>query len=593
MISDPTTTSAKAIKIPFDSLTLRAVVSALRRQLVGGQIQDVRQPAPTELRLGIRSQSRNFLLALSDDARFARVHLTATRLPNAPTPPTFCMTLRKHIEGGVIKTIRQRAFDRIFEMEVETRQDDARVTVTLIAELMGKHSNLVLVNAAGTILDSAKRITHRVNRLRETLPGLPYLPPPEQTEKADPFAPNAVALTPLSSETAPEIVPDALAALLTETYAGMSPFLASELAARAMANADWQAGLRQAWEEIFGATEREEFAPVAVRDAAGHPLGAYPFPLKQWPAEWQTPAADLNAALDEAYTALIKRADFEAVAGELRGKIGRERKRLERQQQSVERALAEADRAEQLKQAGELLLANLWRVQPGDTAVTVQDYYDPALADRVIALDPKLSAQENADAYFRRYRKARDGQETALEHGVKIEAALQQLQDAETRLAGLQTAEAVRSLRAEMMAGGLLRERAEETEESGTGRGGPDFQGHKIRRVTTPEGYEIYYGETATANDFLTTRLAAPNDFWLHVRAATSAHVILRTHGKPADVPRSVLEQAARIAARHSSQKHSSLVAVDYTLKKYVRKPRGAAPGSADYAQETTLEVTP
>ncbi len=257
----------KPAKIPYDSLTLRAVVLELRPHLPGGQIQDVRQPTPTEVRLGIRSQGRNYLLALSDDVQFARVHLTATRLPNTPTPPTFCMLLRKYLEGGIIRDVRQRGFDRIFEMEVETYSDEEKTTVTLIAELMGKHSNLILVNASGTILDAAKRITRRVNRLREILPGQSYLSPPEQTGKIDPFAPDAVAAVLKDSfvENAPPRPPNAegsqdqreadspqswggrggedigreartsLANRLMDLYAGMSPFLAQELAARALA----------------------------------------------------------------------------------------------------------------------------------------------------------------------------------------------------------------------------------------------------------------------------------------------------------------------------------------------------------------------
>ncbi|HZO89501.1 MAG TPA: NFACT RNA binding domain-containing protein [Chthonomonadaceae bacterium] len=612
----------KPPKIPFDSLTLRVVVAELRRQLIGGQIQDMRQPTPTELLLGVRSQGRSFLLLLSADARLARAHLTATRRPNPPTPPNFCMLLRKWIVGYTIRDIRQRDFDRVLEIEVASRQEGEPTTVTLIAELMGKHSNLILVNAHGTVLDAAKRITHRINRQRETLPGLPYQPPPEPAGKADPFAPDALERALEAVRALPEVSEKTLARRLLETFMGMSPFLAGELAARAaeyliprppslqgkgvaegfpqsngMTESSSAAGvaerLRAAWEAVFGAAAREAYAPVLVWDENGQPVGAYPFPLLQWPAEAQQPVPDLNLALDTAFTAAQERAELEAVAGELRGKIAREIKRLEHQRQSVERTGQEAARAEEYKQNGELILANLWRIHPGETAVTVQDYFDPALPDRTIPLDPQLSPQENAEACFRRYRKARDGQEAAREYGARIEAALSRLQEAQARLEALETAEAARDLRAELVESGLLRESAEEAGAREAQLAGPDLQGHKIRRLVTPEGYEIFIGETATANDFLITRLAAPNDIWLHVRAAASAHVLIRTHGRPDAVPRSVLEQAARLCARHSSQKHSSLVAVDYTLKKYVRKPRGAAPGSADYHHETTLEVTP
>ena len=161
---------------------------------------------------------------------------------------------------------------------------------------------------------------------------------------------------------------------------------------------------------------------MLLRDEAGHPLGAYPFPTAQWLTSQQEAITDLDAGLDEVFTFAIDRADFDATFGELRGKIAQESKRLERQRQSSERTLAEAHRAEEYQQAGELLLANLWRVPSGESAVTVQDYYAANQPERVLALDPKLSPQENADAYFRRARKSRDGQEQARKQATQIAA---------------------------------------------------------------------------------------------------------------------------------------------------------------------------
>jgi len=601
--------SSSLTSLPFDSLTLRAVVAELRAVLPGGQIQEVRQPTPSEVLLGIRSRGRSLRLLLSIDARFARVHLTAQRRTNPPIPPTFCMALRRHVENGTIQEIRQRDFDRILEIHIESHLEGTVVTARLVAELMGKHSNLILLAADGTIVDAAKRITRRINRVREVLPGLPYLPPPEPVGKRDPFGAPLPLLwsqeTPhwfidrtKKKETESAMPPEPggidLAEWLMAHYAGISPFLARELAARAAASAAegrLEVGLQRAWEEIFGMAAQDRYAPVLVREENGRLLGAYPLPLVQFPAEAQERVPDLNSALDAAFAKIVERAEVEAAIGQLRGRIKREIARWERQRQSAERTLEEADRAEAHKQAGDLLLANLWRVQPGDSRLAVQDFYDPALPERVLALDPKLTAQENAEAYFRRYRKARDGAARAEERREEAVAALEALRRAETRLDAVDTEEAVQALQDELTEGRLLRapEGTEESEPSS----GPDFQGHKIRRYQTPEGYEIYVGETATANDYLTTRIAAPNDLWLHVRAAASAHVVIRTRGKPEAVPRSVLERAATLCAQHSSQKHSSLVPVDYTLKKYVRKPRGAAPGSVLLQREKTLHVTP
>ena len=589
---------------PFDSLTLRAVVSELREKLVGGQLQDIRQPSAADLRLGIRSQGRNYNLVLSCDARFARVHLTAERSPNAPVPPTFCMALRKHCEGAVVRDVRQRGFDRVLEIEISARTEDADPTVTvLIAELMGKHSNLILVSSAGIVLEAAKRISRKVNRFREVLPGLRYEMPPEQLDRLDPFDPVTVEtlVRDLSQapsddqETGIERLP--VAARLIDRVAGMSPFLADNIARRLAEHGNVDpAGLPAVWEAIFGAAGRGAFRPVAIV-SGDRAVAAYPFPVAQIPQDVQRPVAELNAALDEAYSGAVSRAGSSALIGDLRGQVDRDRKRLLRQKETAERTLAEVDRAEQVKQSAELILANLWQLESGAGTITVQDYFDPDLADRTITLDARLSPRENADALFKRYRKVRDGQATAALRLGEADALLKRLDSAKARIAELEKDERaspgdeIQQLREELRGAGLLQQRTGDHGEKEAA--GPDLQGHKIRRYTTPEGYEIYLGETATANDYLTLRLAASNDLWLHVRASTSAHVVVKTHGRPEAVPRSVIEYAATLCARHSSQKHSGLVPVDYTLKKHVRKPRGAAPGSADYHHETTLHITP
>jgi predicted ribosome quality control (RQC) complex YloA/Tae2 family protein len=560
-------------------------------------VQDIRQPTPLELQLGIRNQGRNYLLLLSADAQFARAHLTLERRSNAPTPPNFCMSLRKRIENAYILAVRQRGFDRILEIEILARNEAGENEVyLLIAELMGKHSNLILVTAENQIVDAAKRITHRVNRLRETLPGRPYLAPPEQTDRLDPFAPEtperlqaeALLKKNTTEGAGSETDAEALSHALMQTCSGLSPFLARELALRLE-----RKSLLTLWREVFGAAAEGAFEPVELFDAEGVLVGAYPFPSLQFPPDRQAEVSNLNLALDKVYRETLTKTSHAHATTELRGRIEKEIKRLETHLHSVERALAEAERAEEHKQTGELILANIWQIQPGMASITALDYYQPDTPERAIELDPRKSPQENAELWFRRYRKAKDGAEIAETQRKDALRSLARLEEAKAQLAELTEEAAVRNLKTHLIAVELLRGETGATQAEASSRHAPDFQGHKIKRVTTPEGYEIYIGETATANDFLTTRLAAPNDLWIHVRAAASSHVVIRTHGKPEEVPRSVIEYAATLCARHSSQKHSNLVAVDFTLKKFVRKPRGSAPGGADYERETTLHVSP
>ena len=605
------------VKIPFDSLTLRGVVGELRPLLVGGQIQEIRQPTPAEITLTVRNLNRSHTLLLSVDPQFARAHLTTRRRANPPTPPNFCMILRKYLEDSWIRDVRQIGFDRILEIETGSRNpEEEAATYSLVVELMGKHSNLILINEEGAILDAAKRISKRINRVREILPGLAYQPPPTQSDKVSPFVRDAVPFLVKEIGSNLHITPQEFADMLLSLYVGLSPFLAREMAHRfatqlnkganqdtdtiALPASDLKNALTALWEETFNLNspspralrgKERGWGEVIAHDESGHAIGAYPISITHLPSLRQERVASLNAALDEAFTFQMEQAGFVAIAGELRGQLQQESKRVERQQQSVAKTLAEAERSELYKQTGELILANLWKIQPGNKEIVVQDYYDPNFPDRSIELDPKISAQENADHYFKRYRKARDAEERALEESVRLENQSEELKVATSALNNARTEEELRALRADLLARHILRHAANSSDNPKKSQES-EFAGHKIRRYHA-QGFDILVGESATANDYLTLRVASPNDWWLHVRAAVSAHVVVRSLGKPYEVPRPVLERAALICAQHSQQKHSSLVSVDYTLKKYVRKPRGSAPGAADYLNEQTLDVTP
>ena len=580
----------QTIKIPYDSLTLRAVVAELRDRLQDGHLQEIRQPDYTDIYLMIRASGQNQILCLSNDARFARVHLTQSKPANTPTPLAFCQNLRKNLIGGRINDVRQIGFDRILEIEINALDENGdKTTLRLIAEMMGKHSNLVLVNRDGLILDAARRISHKVNRFRETQPGLPYVAPPIQENRTDPFAHNALQALDDSVYTRTQ---RELEKALAATFDGMSPFLTQELSARAFRSDHIKVNLHAAWIEIFTNAKHHEYAPVAVTyHTEIH--GAYPFPLLTVPAAQQKPAANLNLALDAAFKNTRAQADFDAQAGDLRARLERALRRVEKQRESLERAQEESANAEVFKQTGELILANVWQIPPNADRVTVQDYFDPTLPNRTLELDPTLTAQENAEAAFKRYRRAKSGENPVQEQSDALEIIEKSLRDAQAQLvrwetSGLQTGSDVRAWRDELMQTGILKA------DDGEGDNPlPDFEGNRIKRYLTPEGYTIYLGENATSNDYLTRRIAAPNDLWLHVRADTSAHVVIVTRGKPDLVPRSVLMRAASLCALNSSQKHAALVSVDYTLKKYVRKPRGAAPGSVNYEREKTLDIAP
>jgi predicted ribosome quality control (RQC) complex YloA/Tae2 family protein len=571
-----------AARTPYDSLTLRAVTDELRRALLGGVVQHVAQPIPTDLIFTIRNSGANHSLLLSCDATYARAHLTHIKRPNPLTPFAFLMLCRKYVEGTRVLEVRQRGFDRILDIDLG---DSDGPKYRLIAELMGKHSNVLLTTADHVILDAAKRITKKQSRVREVLPGKPYLAPPVQEGRIDPFTFTTEQAADFGKELPAD--PEARLARIMGRFEGISPFLAEELIQRTAAGS-----FEEAWDEIFGAAKRRKWMPVVVRNEKAEPVGAYPFPSVQFPASVQNSRDSINTALDHYYSIALPRAALDAARHELTTSLERALKARRKQLESVERSLQEAGRAEVYKQSGELLLGNLHQIEPQAESVTVIDYYAEGSPERAITLDPLKSPKENVEAYFKRYRKAKDGAERQREQLERTQGDIRSLEEGLLKLKEAKDLAAIKALRAELTGANLLRgEQSADTDT--TTKKGPDFQGKKIRIFHTPDGWEIYVGENSEANDFLTSKVASPNDYWLHVRANTSAHVVIRTRNSPGTVPQSVIRQAALLAARHSAAKHSAMVPVDYTLKKYVRRPRGAASGAALYQNEKTIYVSP
>jgi predicted ribosome quality control (RQC) complex YloA/Tae2 family protein len=235
-------------------------------------------------------------------------------------------------------------------------------------------------------------------------------------------------------------------------------------------------------------------------------------------------------------------------------------------------------------------MANLHSVNRGDEAVELPNYYDPGQRPLRISLDPTLSPQENAASYFRRYRKAKSGEDALQKQMAELEQKRESAHVLLTRVEAAQSMQEVELLRPEVERLAPLRA---PHEAPAAHRGLRTAPAPKIQRIQAEGGWEILVGETKEANDYLTTKIASPDDLWFHVRAAASAHVVVRTGRRPQQVPREVIMQAARLAAAHSEAKHSSVVAVDYTLKRYVHKPRGSAPGAVIYRNEKTVHVEP
>lgn len=568
----------------YDGFTLAAVAAELKHTLTGARVQKVRQHNATDITLEVRGAGHTYLLFFSVDARFSRVYLTASSQPVPQEPPNFCMVLRKYISGAFITGIEQVEMDRILEFHLESGDNIKR---TLIFELMGKHSNLILVDDNGQITGAIKHVGTSISRYRQVLPGKEYLPPPG-SEKVDPRTVDSGVFDRLWSfgDNAPS---DNAKKWLMSTLSGFGPFLADEMTVRCSEGG--VVSRDKVKEELLDLRDMiisSRYLPVFITNERGEGQMVYPMPSVQFPTSQQHTRASIDEALDALFRTLVTRTQLEEERAQVVTAIRRAMASRKQTLKSIQRTIEESEKADTYRQTGELLLANLHVIEKGVRSVTLTDYFDPELAEREIELDEKLTPQQNAERYFKRYQKSRDAVSTALTRQSHVEREIGLLESGLSDAEQAKSVEALKSLRKSLTDQDLLR--AEVAPEK---QGEAEFEGHRIRRVFTPEGWEILYGESSTSNDYLTQRIARPNDVWLHARSITGAHVVIRTAGHKGGVPRPVLEMASRIAAQNSEAKHSSLVPVDHTFRKHVRKPRGSAPGFVTYRNEKTIDVNP
>lgn len=556
----------------------------MRRALTGARVQKVRQPDAATVVFACygRAGAHNFLL--NADPKAFRAHLAHSRREGPITPPQFLQVCRKYLTSARVEDVYQPRLDRILHITFST-QDGERTL--LAAELMGRNSNVALVSGAGIVRGVLRPIGESERQLR---PGTAYDNPPGFGDRVDPLEIKSPQ-DPIFHECPTD--PAEAREWLTTTFSGIGRFAAGEILARA---AD-AGGVPQALCALMDVLRAGQFEPYTIADAQGNTVGVWPFEPLTVPASRRFPRESISVAVETLYATLIQRTGAADVRRVLTRTITREAQFRRKEVVSAKATLAEAGRAERYEELGNNLLAALYRLEKGQESVAVPDLYSEDGREIDIALDVKKTPQENAESYFVRARKARDAAAYATTRLAERERELEALADLEQRLESAEAPEALEALRAELVA--LVgQDRIVAGAEPTAGRVKPKvrekaFGGFRIRTYTV-DGFTLLVGGSAEANDYLTTKVAAPTDLWFHARNVPGPHGVLRTGGNPARVPHPVVVRSAEIvAARTESEKHSGVVPVDVTERRYVRKPRGAKPGMVRIERERTLDVTP
>lgn len=576
--------------MPFDGLALAAVRQELAEILTGCRIEKIYQPAREEVHLVLSKPGGRYRLLLSADAGMARVHLTSGAGQNPPSPPVFCMVLRKYLEGGKIRGFSQPGYDRVLIISVDTGDNWSNPPEKqLICEIMGKHSNIILYNPeTGVILDGVKRYSHAVSRHREVLPGRPYVPAPAQS-KINPLSLTGEDFFTLMMQNK---LDSKVSDLVQKQFDGLSPLLAREIVWRSGLDPDTvldtcgEFDLTSVYltlKKIYTLAAEGRFRPSLVY-RNNLPLDFAAFELTHLPGDRQE-TGSMNRIVDSYYGRKVMAGQLQNLRHYILTHVRKDIARLEKRLAAQTADLRAAAGADGIRLKGDLVTANIHRLKKGDTRVCLDNFYAENSPPVEIELDPRLSPAENAQHFFRQYNKAKKVQENAARHVQNTREELEYLAGVEYAAESAGSPEDLEQIRSELAEQGYLKP-----------------AGHRPPRRKEPvrprpavymssDGMTVYVGKNNRQNDYLTMKMARQEDIWLHTREIPGSHVIIRTEGREA--PPSTLEEAAKLAAFFSRARHSGKVPVDYTLRKFVSKPRGAKPGFVIYTGQKTIIVAP
>jgi predicted ribosome quality control (RQC) complex YloA/Tae2 family protein len=558
----------------FDGLFTNAMTRELSRSLKGGRINKVHQPYKNEVILTIRANGVNHKLLLSAHPSYSRLQLTNEAYDNPSEPPMFCMLLRKHIEGHILEDLYQVATDRIIIFEIKGRNEIGDISYKqLIIEIMGRHSNIVLVDKTrNVILDSVKHVSFAVNSHRAVLPGQPYVFPPEQN-KADPFKVNEEDILRKIDFNSGKIDRQ-----LVENFAGISPLFAKEVMFQSgLAN---RTTVPKTFVSLMNRVRSEEISPSII--TAGNKENFYLFPLEHLKGEVKS-FSTLSEMLDRFYFGKAERDRVKQQGNDIERLIFNEKEKNEKKIEKLKATLTEAEKADQYQRFGELLTANLYAAKKGMKEIEVLDYYDEAGGTVVIPLDPRKTPSDNAQKFFSKYQKAKNAISIVEE---QIEKAHEEVAYFDTLIQQVQVASPkdIQEIRDELVEGGYIRERQKRNGKKQQQNAKPVLDLYQ-----SSDGTEIIVGKNNKQNDYLTNKLAARDEIWLHTKDIPGSHVVIRSK-EPSDA---TIFEAAVLGAYFSKARNSSSVPVDYTKVRFVKKPNGAKPGFVIYENQQTVYVTP
>ncbi len=573
----------------LDGGLIYCLAAELRETLREARVDKIHQPSREELLISMRSKSGTFKLYMSARVQSPRVHIVREAPENPATPPMFCMLLRKKLTGGKLAAIRQDGLERVlyFDFDCINELGDA-VRLTLSCEMTGRHSNVVLI-ADGKVVDAIKRVDFAMSEIRPIVPGVVYEPPAPFADRVSPLEHDAHTIV----QAVKASKGGELSKALLNVTQGLSPLVCREIASLTLRRASktCEELTEDEWDRLRFYIDRvrgilltgERRVPYLLRSSDGMPMEySYmlitQFGLSAVGAE----RASLSELLEDFYGDKDKTERLRARAHDTLKLLVNASARIERKLQRQREELAASAQREQKRLYGDMLMSQTYAVPTGASSATLINYYDENGGTITVPLDPSLSAAQNAQRYYKEYRKAQTAERVLVE---QIEAGERELRYLDSVLDALSRATTLAELaevRTELAQSGYIRQTDK--------RRKPPASVGPLRFVSS-DGFLIAVGRNNTQNDQLTLKTAKGRDIWFHVKDSPGSHTVVFTDGK--EPPEQTLREAAVLAALHSKAADSSQVPVDYTAVKHVHKPTGAKPGMVIYEHQKTVYVTP
>ena len=572
----------------FDAGMLACALSEIRRLALGARIEKVYQPERDEIVLGMRSIEGGKRLSINAGSGNPRIGFTEVNKENPQNPPMFCMLLRKYLQGAKLSEVSQADFDRIAYLGFDTRDEMGFPCKRyLIAELMGRYSNLIFADGDKRIISALRMTDLSLDSKRQLISGMIY-EEPEKQNKADLLRATEEELLALWQESPPERPCDKF---IVGAFSGIAPVVAREIAYLATGHTDTPLKycfFEDVWKHFSSVTDRiknESFEPCIVFDKAV-PVEYSFLPLSQYGSLEVRPEASAGRLFDVYFESRDKEQRVRQRAADILKLLTNAESRIRRKLEAQRTELADCEKGIEYKKSGDLIIANIYRLKRGDRTAEFEDYEnmreDGSCPTLRVELDTRLSPADNAQRYYKKYNKTKNAR---IELTRQIELGESELEYIYTVFESLTRAESPTD----------LTEIREELYRSGYASRMKSYSARKEQKPTvmqfvTPDGMRVLCGKNNTQNEYITHRLAEKLDYWFHARQVPGSHVLLVTEGRePTDLD---FTTAAEIAAYYSKAEGEN-IAVDYTLAKNIKKPAGAKPGFVIYHTNWTAYVTP